>query len=204
VEGSHVEIAGTAVRIQQAADAACTRDPHDAVRRVFTRTADALYRFILLRVRGRRDVADDLLQQTCLEAAKHRRPPTSPDECEAWLRGIARNLVRRHWRRMKREAGRLPLEDVERTRQWADDLEARPLPPDAMIRDESISQLLLAVTSLSAADQNLVFAYYFDGRPQAAIASDLGATEKSIESRLFRLRGRLRAVLRKMERSGER
>ena len=173
------------------------------VREVFDRSADALYRFVLVRVGGNRDVADDLLQQTCCEAARHPRPPDGRDECEAWLRGIARNLVRRHWRNRKREADVIPLEDAALANRLADDLEARPLPPDVLIQRESVAQLLLAITSLSAADQSLIFDYYFEQRPQAVIARELGVTEKSVESRLYRVRGRLRAALRNPEKSGE-
>jgi RNA polymerase sigma-70 factor (ECF subfamily) len=199
-----VEIAGPAARIDQAVVGASARDGRATLRLVFSRTTDALYRYILVRVRGNRHAADDLLQQTCCEAVRHSRPPANQDECEAWLRGIARNLIRRHWRAVKRESDWIPLADAALTNQLADDLETRPLPADALIRQESIAQLMLAITSLSAADQELVFAYYFDGRPQAAMARELGVTEKSIESRLYRARGRLRAALRGMERSGER
>ena len=97
----------------------------------------------------------------------------------------------------------MPLEDAVSARQLAEDLESRPLPQDVLIKDESLEQLLMAVTSLAAADQSLIFAYYFDGRSQAQLAGELGVTEKSIESRLYRARGRLRAALRSMEGSGE-
>jgi RNA polymerase sigma factor (sigma-70 family) len=198
-----VEITGAAAKLDRVVPLEQTERAGCALRQVFCHTADALYRFIFVRVGGCRDIADDLLQQTCCEAVRHRRPPGTHEECEAWLRGIARNLVRRHWRNIKREAGTIPLEDAELARQLADDLESRPLPVDVLIKSESLTQLLLAVTSLSAADQSLVFAYYFDGRPQADIACELGVTEKSVESRLYRARGRLRAALRNMERSGE-
>lgn len=199
-----MEVAGTAARIERMAACERTTDGRDVLRQVFRRTGDALYRYILVRIGGDRDAADDLLQQTCCEAARHRRPPATQDECEAWLRGIARNLIRRHWRRLRRGRGRISLENAALASRLADDLETRPLPVDALIQEESIAQLLLAITSLPAADQSLIFAYYFDGRPQAAMARDLDVTEKSIESRLYRARGRLRAALRGTERSGER
>jgi RNA polymerase sigma-70 factor (ECF subfamily) len=100
--------------------------------------------------------------------------------------------------------GVVSIEDAALAGALADDLESRPLPGDALIKEESEAQLLLAVTSLSAADQGLIFAYYFDGRCQASIASDLGVTEKSVEARLYRARGRLREALRNVERSGGR
>ena len=195
-----MEMASAAGHIERVAALQYVDDRRETLRRVFDKTHEALHRFILFRVGGDRDVADDLLQQTCYEAARHRRPPAESGECEAWLRGIARNLIRRHWRKSKRHAGVVSLENAALATQLADDLEARPLPSDALVREESVTQLLLAVTSLSAADQGLIFAFYFDGRGQADIARKMGATEKSVESRLFRARARLRAALRNAER----
>jgi RNA polymerase sigma-70 factor (ECF subfamily) len=172
--------------------------------RAFDRSAVALYRFILVRVRGDRDAADDLLQQTCCEAGRRsNRLPDNGEACEAWLRGIARNLIRRHWRNAKRAARMIPLGNGELARQLAADLESQPLPVDAMIRSEVTTQLLLAVTELSAAEQHLLFGFYFEQRPQADIARETGVSEKSVESRLYRARSRLREILRRMERSGE-
>jgi RNA polymerase sigma-70 factor (ECF subfamily) len=203
-EDGQVEIAGTAASVGHRVAAEDSRPERETLRQVFLRASDALYRFILVRVRGDRTAAEDLLQQTCCEAARHLRPPVDHDECEAWLRGISRNLIRRHWRKSKREAGWVSVEDAALAGSLAYDMEAGPLPPEALIKEESVTQLMLAVTSLSAADQSLIFAYYFDGRPQATMARDWGVTEKSIESRLYRARSRLREALRNMERSGER
>jgi RNA polymerase sigma factor (sigma-70 family) len=197
-----VGIAGTAANIGQLAAHKRTDDRRDTLRRVFERSAPGLYRFIYVRVGRDRHAADDLLQQTCCEAARHRRPPIDHDECEAWLRGVARNLIRRHWRTAKRWSGSSSLVDTALAERLADDLESRPLPVDALIKQESIAQLLLAITSLAAADQELILGFYFDGRSQAAIARDLNTSEKSVESRLYRARGRLRSALRNLERSG--
>jgi RNA polymerase sigma-70 factor (ECF subfamily) len=81
-------------------------------------------------------------------------------------------------------------------------MESRPLPDESLIKSEFIEQLLLAVTSLPADVQRLVFAFYFEGRSYAGIAEELGMTAKSVETRLYRARGRLRAILRDIEREG--
>lgn len=177
----------------------CERRRH--IRHVFEVCSDALYRFILVRVGGSRDVADDLLQQTCFVAAGHRRIPQEDEACEAWMRGIARNLIKKHWRQLKRRNGQIGLSDAVLSAKLADAMESGPLPADQLVRDETVGQLLLAVTSLPAADQRLVFAYYFDGCSQAEIAESSGVTPKSIETQLYRIRGRLRAILRHEERT---
>lgn len=174
---------------------------HERLRRVFNAGCDGLYRYILVRLGGDRDAADELLQQTCHEAARHRRVPYDDTECEMWLRGVARNLIRRHWRRLKRQRRHVPIEDGKFTSRLVEDLESRPLPPDVMIQEETARQLLLAVTSLRAADQRLVFAFYFEGRSHADMAEGLGVSVKSVEARLYRVRIRLRAILRDHERT---
>ncbi|MGD2111484.1 MAG: sigma factor, partial [Phycisphaerae bacterium] len=84
-------------------------DRQERLRRVFRACGDGLYRFVLVRVGGDRHAADDLLQQTCHEAARHKRMPTDDTECEPWLYGIARNLVRKHWRQNGRNGRVVPL-----------------------------------------------------------------------------------------------
>ena len=117
------------------------------------------------------------------------------------MRGIARNLIRRHWRRTRRRRDRRSLEDVPAARRLAEDMTSRPLPPEALVREEATRQLLLAVTSLPAADQQLVFAFYFEGRSQTDIAETCGLSVKSVEARLYRVRHRLRAILQNLERT---
>ncbi|UCE62366.1 MAG: sigma-70 family RNA polymerase sigma factor [Phycisphaerales bacterium] len=196
-------IVNAATGIEQVVPFEPTSYNGETLRRVFTRSADALYRFILVRVRGNKDTAEELLQQMCYEAVRHRDPPGRSDECEAWLRGIARNLIRRHWRRLKKQASAVSIYDATIAEQLADQLESGSFSGDGLIKQEMFDQLLLAVTSLPAADQSLIFAYYFEGRSQADLANDLGVTEKSIESRLYRARSRLREALRDTESAGE-
>ncbi len=163
---------------------------------VFTRCADALYGFILVRVGGDRHVADDLLQQTCCEAAGNGRFPHDEQECEAWFFGIARNLVRRRWRTQRRRWGEASIDDQTRGAALVERMEAGPLDDSQVESREDIAQLMLAITALPAADQRLVYDFYFDARSQAQIAVCEGGSIKSVESRLYRIRTRLRAMLR--------
>ena len=77
---------------------------------------------------------------------------------------------------------------------------SRPLPAEVLARKEVSELLLLAVTALPAADQELVFAFYFEERSRSAIANATGTTVKGIEARLYRVRNRLRDLLKDPER----
>jgi len=163
--------------------------------RIFSRTNDGLYRFILTRVGRDRSLADDLLQQTCCVAVQHQHIPEQDEVCESWLFGIAYNLLRRHWRTNARRRARIVAQDDQLSRKLLEEMVAGPLPEEIICRDETAEQLLLAVTSLESADQFLIFAFYFEGRSQSVIALQMGVTVKSVETRLCRVRSRLRARL---------
>ena len=170
----------------------CT--PRKRLFRVFENGRDGLFRFVLVRVGGDRHAAEDILQQACLEAARSRRIPSTDDACEAWVRGIARNQIRKFARTNRRGGRRHTLEDADTARRLVEAMEAGQM-PEFSRRDENTAALLMAVTALSAAEQKLVWDAYFEGRTVADIAADREASPKAIESRLYRIRKRLRALL---------
>lgn len=170
-------------------------DPKRRLQSAFQACCDGLYRFILVRVGGRHDVADDLLQQTCCIAAGKSLVPSARGDCEAWLFGIARNVVRKHWRSERTRGGVFPLLDADGGGELVHAMESGPLPAAALEHGEATTRLLAAVTALPSADQRLVFAFYFDGCSHADIADANGVTPKSIEAKLYRIRRRLRDLL---------
>ena len=168
-------------------------DEDARLRRAFERCGNDLYRFIALRVRGDSQAADDLLQQACYEAARHRRTPTGDDAAQAWLFGIARNLIRRHFRRLRREGRHRGEEGATGARPSisggaGDELEA------AGQRDVAAS-LLTAIAALSESDQLLLLGCYFEGRSHQELARAIGVSVRAIEGRLYRARAALRRTL---------
>ena len=196
-----MEMATAAISIEPIAFSTPSPDRRERLRRVFSRSADGLYRFILVRVSGDRHSADDLLQQTCHEATRSRRMPENDEEAENWLRGVARNLIRRHWRKVQRQRRHIRLEEAASARQLVEDMESRPLPPDALVKAETARSLMLAITALPVREQRFVFAFYFEGRSHTEIADEAGVSSKSVETRLYRARNRLRTILRNIERT---
>lgn len=163
------------------------------IRQTATDELDGLYRFAMVRLGFRAHLAEDVVQQALVIAMGHRRPPPDAMRQRAWLRGIVHNVIRRELRSRRR--GRQALE-----RAAAEASETRPAADEGGDRARLVQALALAVTELDRADQDLFYAFYRAGRSQAAIAADLGTTPKGVETRLYRLRARLRAA---MSRSGE-
>lgn len=163
--------------------------------RGFAEFADALYRFIRVRVGGNREAADELFQECFVQAARTGRGPTSGDAVPAWLTGIARNLTRRYWRVQASERRKRRGFEVGHGRQlamrWVDEV----LPDQAVSNQELVAELMLAVHQLPERDQRLILGRYFDGHSLAQLAVELRVTEKAVEAGLYRARERLRSRL---------
>lgn len=186
-------------RSASSAEASGATDAAAMLRQTFEQCGDDLYRFIVLRVNGDRHAADDLLQQTCYEAARYRRIPAGDDAAQAWLFGIAKNLIHRHFRHVKRDA-RIRINGA------AASTNTRPVqsnedPESAHGCGELTAPLLSAMAALDEDDQQLLLGCYFEGRTHEELAQAMGLSVRAIEGRLYRARAALRETL--QERLGE-
>ena len=170
------------------------RDVRAELAEVFADTWKALYRYVVVRVGGDEALADDCMQQTCLEAARSKRVPAR-EELESWLRGVARNVIRRHWRRAKLTPKSIATADRTTSRMIADAIDRGPLPPEWLVQKEVRDQLLLAITELMASEQDVVYRFYFAGESYRQLAEAYGVSIRSIEGRLYRARAELRRKL---------
>lgn len=175
-------------------------DARDAVTSAFDRCATAIYRFVAVRV-GDAHLADDLMQQVWLAAlsAADRVPAA---ELEPWLRGVARNLVRGHWRRQLQRPAHVPMPDADFAAELSRRLVEEDIPEDVLARRETRDQLMLAITSLDADAQEVILARYFGERTHAQLAQKFGVSERAIEGRLYRARQALRAKLERLDDEG--
>lgn len=155
---------------------------------------DELDRFIIWRCGGRRNEADDIVQETWLTAVRQIRS-FRPQQGSflAWLRGIAANVRRSDVRRSRRlsqresNAGRQDF-DPARTELAADQQE----------RDEQIAAVL---DCLSERQESVLRAKYFDGLSVAEIAAAWNESPKAIESMLSRAREAFRERFQKLTRA---
>jgi len=164
----------------------------------FDRHAPVLYRYVVVRVGGDTHLTDDLMQQLWLQAGNG-AASVPDDQVEFWLRGVARNLIRAHWRRARHRPAQLPIADPRLSSVLADRLATEELPPKVLERKEVRDQLLLALTSLKTQEQELIISHYFQGRTHADLAEATGLSVRAVEGRLYRARQALQRNLRELD-----
>lgn len=184
----------TVLRVAPTSDDAASADGLHAA---FQRCGPALYRYAAVRL-GDAHLAEDALQQLWLCAERGARD-VPPGELEYWLRGVLANLVRTHWRRQRTRPPHVPLAEPALAGDLARRIDSQDLPDDLLARREVRGQLLLAITQLPAAQQELIVEHYFHSRPQAELAARNGVSPRAIEGRLYRARRSLREALERLE-----
>jgi RNA polymerase sigma-70 factor (ECF subfamily) len=165
----------------------------DAVHEAFNAR---LYNF-LVRLANRRDVAEDLLEETWLRLVVHARRLKPDTRLGPWLFTVARNLYASHCR------ARL-LEDSH-----ADGLiglwpsgTPRPSPLDAAEASETQRRIAAALGSLPARYREVLLLVAVDGLQPSEAAEVCGVTPEAMRQRLSRARDLLARRLRDAEEGG--
>lgn len=150
---------------------------------------DRLWRYLLVVAAGNEDVAREALQATLVRVTRHIKIFQSEDVFWSWLTVLARSAFSDEARRRRRYFSFLERfthhTGVEESGQNEDHA------------DERLRTLLeRKVAALSADEQELVGQKYLARRSVREIAGELQTTEKAVESKLSRIRRKLKdAVL---------
>jgi RNA polymerase sigma-70 factor (ECF subfamily) len=173
--------------------AALAAGDEEAFRQFHSAYFDRLLRYLFVVTRGDEQAAHDALQETFIRVARHARSFEREEEFWSWLTVLARSAAaddgrkrRSYWRMMTRYAfSWLPPP-------------AAPEPEDA---DERLHALLQAqLNALTKDDRALLEARYLQGLSMRDLAVRFDLTERAAESRLARLRQKLREqLLRKLK-----
>ncbi|MFN0125955.1 MAG: RNA polymerase sigma factor [Verrucomicrobiales bacterium] len=148
------------------------------------RYAHRLLRYLLVATHGDEQAARDALQACFVRAVRHIRIFPTEEALWCWLTLLARHA----------------LADARRsTGRWRRFLDRwKPLAPDAShpIQPDPLTEhLASALATLDPLERRLLEEKYFDGTSIRALAREAGTTEKAVESRLARLREKLRGRL---------
>lgn len=150
------------------------------------------------------DIADDVVQETLLEAWRHLDAIQTAAGFDAWLNAVCRNVCRRHARALGIAAQRLaPLapalaeDDLEGTEPSDDSVPAATDYDVLRDLDRQDLHILLdqALDRLTPETRELVTLCYLEETPQREAALRLGLTIAALEARLHRARRQLRAIL---------
>lgn len=136
-------------------------------------------------------LAEDLVQEAFVVAFRNisRYAPTA--SFVAWVRGIAQNLVRRHWRKSARRQRAHARLEVVRDRE-----PDAPDPESQVRREQEADALAEAVEVLPEKLREAFILADLQELSAAAGAEILGITASNFRVRVFRARERLREMLR--------
>lgn len=157
---------------------------------------DALYT-TALRLTQNQHRAEDLVQETCLKAWRHRDQLETPQAVKGWLFKILTNTFINAYRKARREP---PIVDVELTEALLEQTSTRfqqtpESPQDFLLNrclDEDIQK---AYDQLHVEIRAVVWLADVEGFRQHEIARMLGCPPGTVASRLFRGRTLLRELL---------
>ena len=141
-------------------------------------------------ISGNRRAADDLAQETLLEAWRHRDKLRDADGFERWLAAIARNVCRRWARRRGRELQAVPLGSDAITEPRA------PLDVEAELDHAELADLVdRALRGLPATAREVMRQRYLDDMSIVDIAHLTGTSPAAVSMRVTRGKAALRQLL---------
>lgn len=164
--------------------AGVARSEPAAVRRLLDEVAPVVYGFLYARVGGNQAAAEDLLQETLLEAVRSSGSYRGEAALSTWMCVIARRRLARHYESERRaEAARHGLQAL----------------PDAPVSDEDAleqrDEVVRALGRMPVAHRQVLVLKYLDGMAVEEIAQELGRTRVQVQSLLQRARDGLRREL---------
>jgi RNA polymerase sigma-70 factor (ECF subfamily) len=151
---------------------------------------DPLYRYLLVRVRGDEDLARDVLQETMLRVIRYVKPFEKEGDLWNWVRRLAKTALVDEWRR--RRARRGIANDTFPMREGNPDKDG--------YREEEGSAILLqhlesSLGLLDEGERRLVEGKYLEDKSVKELARETKCSPKAVESRLGRIRRKLKAFI---------
>ncbi|MBK8257968.1 MAG: RNA polymerase sigma factor [Polyangiaceae bacterium] len=165
-----------------------------ALTRVYTLYHGRIYQF-LLRLSGRRDVADDLFQDTWLQVARDAVKLRPDSDLAAWIFTVARNRYRsfRRW----------SILDVARIFEFGSQSTQVAAPPDHEVDARRTAlRAEAALNSIAADHREVLLLVVGEGMEAHAAGQVLGLSAEAVRQRLRRARLELAKALEKGNRQG--
>jgi RNA polymerase sigma-70 factor (ECF subfamily) len=147
---------------------------------------DRLYRHVLVLTRGDEPLAREILQQLLLRVVRYVKATENERMLWAWLKQIARSCHVDWLRRHAKDSAAISLENIHEQQ-----IESAP----AAEEEPLFEALEICLGQLEAPERELLHVIYFDHWPRQKIAEAWNISIKAIESRLGRVRQKLRKLI---------
>ena len=163
----------------------------EAFRLIFGRYGRPIISFIYDMV-GRRDLAEELTQETFVRAYKNLKTLRDDTKLSTWLFGIAKNVARESLRYKHRETDRIGFDD-DRVLELSDGKQ----PPDRQLLDKELNGVIQDALGALDEDKRLVFTLkIFQQRSYEEIAEITGFSIPKLKTDLHRARTEMRRRIR--------
>jgi len=143
-----------------------------------------LYKYLLVLAKGDEAAAREVLQTVVLKLARKMQTFDEEPRLWAWMTRLARNAFIDHCRSRKRDHILLSLDEL-----------SADLSESGAIETHLSACLARALESFTPEEAELLRAAYIDEIPLQSLAEESGQTYKAVESRLGRLRKKLKTIL---------
>ncbi len=161
------------------------RGDEAAYRAFYDEYYDRLLRYLLVVTRGNEHAAREALQGALVRVVRHVKPFDADDKFWSWLTVLARSAL---------------VDESRKQRRWFAFLERFSTHAEtqgASVNDGEADKMLLEllarnVSALSLDEQDLIARKYVERRSVRDIAGAMKTTEKAVESRLSRVRRKLK------------
>src|SRR6266511_111865 len=147
----------------------------------YERFSGRLYGMLLFLTSGREEVAREILQVTIIKAARKVRVFDHEEALWAWLSQVARNALVDYVRELARRPNAVSI-----------DVLTLALAEPSAAEEDLLEWLEHGLNELDEEERALVESVYFQFRRQQDLADESGSTRKAIESKLARIRAKLR------------
>ena len=177
---------GGAGKVLYLMTAAIAKGDDAAFNRFYESYFKRIHHYLLAISGGWEEGAADALQDTMMRVIRYMKPFT--DECALWnwLRKIAKSAFIDQTRKRRRPDTHASMTSLEAV-------------PAEEIEDDPSEELKHHLTSsldlLEPEERRLIEGKYLQGKSYIALAEELGITSKAVESRLARIRKRLKALI---------
>lgn len=179
--------AGALMNSSEELIARARRGEDEAFRLIFDRYGRPIISFIYDMV-GRRDLAEELAQETFVRAYKNLKALRDDTKLSTWLFGIAKNVARESLRYKHRETDKVAIDD-DRVIELSDGKR----PPDHELLDKELNGVIRDALGALDEDKRLVFTLkIFQQRSYEEIAEITGSSIPKLKTDLHRARAEMR------------